>query len=200
MGIWPVFEGICAFGRCIGHRIGASWAEMAGAAARPIATRGRSYSRMSCAPEGGQLANIRGAAQNTINCRSGLASRWAAQQPQRSKGLYADQWSSPSSSSPPATFIPSSLILRVRVLRPQPSSSAASRRRPAVCLSAVSIMIRSKLGTALSSRFDWPRVSAWSAHWRSACSQLVTGAASCGRFSSSGGRSPIRPRGWRPSR
>ncbi len=64
------------------------------------------------------------------------------------------QPSSPSSSSPPSTFIPNSLILRVKVLRPQPKSTAASRRRPAVCLRAVSIMIRSKLGTALSSRLD----------------------------------------------
>ncbi|MNG09173.1 hypothetical protein D3C84_925790 [compost metagenome] len=52
-------------------------------------------------------------------------------------------------------------------------------------------MIRSKAGTALSSRLDWPRASAWSAHWRNACSQLVTGAESCGRLSSSGGKSPM---------
>ncbi len=62
--------------------------------------------------------------------------------------------SSPSSSSALSTFMPSSLILRVRVLRPQPSSTAASRRRPAVCLRAVSIMIRSNAGTAVSSRLD----------------------------------------------
>lgn len=47
---------------------------------------------------------------------------------------------------------PSSLILRVRVLRPQPSSLAASWRRPPVIFSAVSIMMRSKRGTASSSK------------------------------------------------
>ncbi|MNG07590.1 hypothetical protein D3C84_909000 [compost metagenome] len=50
-------------------------------------------------------------------------------------------------------------------------------------------MIRSKAGTALSSRLDWPRARAWSAHWRRACSQLVTGAVSWGWVSNSGGRS-----------
>src|SRR5690606_31799918 len=37
---------------------------------------------------------------------------------------------SSSSSSGPSPSMPSALILRVRVLRPQPSSRAASRRRP----------------------------------------------------------------------
>ncbi len=61
---------------------------------------------------------------------------------------------SSSSSSGPSPSMPSSLILRVRVLRPQPSSMAASRRRPAVCLRAISIMVRSKAGMASSSRLD----------------------------------------------
>ena len=97
--------------------------------------------------------------------------------------------SSPSSSSLPATFMPSSLILRVKVLRPQPSNRAASRRRPAVCLRAISIMMRSKAGTAISSRLPWPRVRAWSAQSRSDSSQLAfTGASGC-CWSSSGGKS-----------
>lgn len=48
--------------------------------------------------------------------------------------------------------MPSSRILRVSVLRPQPSKAAASRRRPAVWRNALSIMIRSKAGSACSSK------------------------------------------------
>ncbi len=106
-------------------------------------------SRASSLPQGWRRSQVFAHTEN--HCGSELARDWAFK---FSEGLKTDQPSSPSSSSPPSTFIPNSLILRVKVLRPQPSSTAASRRRPAVCLRAVSIMIRSKLGTALSSRLD----------------------------------------------
>ena len=72
------------------------------------------------------------------------------------------QSSSPSPSPSLATWrsMPSSLILRVKVLRPQPSNSAASRRRPAVWRSATSSMTRSNAGRAHSSKPRSPCSSA----------------------------------------
>ena len=72
----------------------------------------------------------------------------------RQRRSAASQLSTSRSSDSPASsasLIPSSFSLRVRVLRPQPSSLAASCRWPWVRLSAARIRMRSMAGSASSS-------------------------------------------------
>src|SRR5262249_52726192 len=75
------------------------------------------------------------------------------------------------SSASVAPFMPSSRSLRVSVLRPQPSSFAASWRCPWVRRSAARISTRSNCGCAVSSS-GGPPLRAWrSAHSESASAQ-----------------------------
>ena len=89
----------------------------------------------------------------------------------------------------PQTSSASSLILRVRVFRPQPSSLAASWRRPPVRPSAHLMSTVSNLGIASSSNAPLPRPSRRSAQRRNDASQSCAVSPASAVARSSGGRS-----------